>query len=77
MRPAWPVALLCALLLAPLCQSAEEAAAAAPPAAAAQGAADGVTWLVQLSDLHLSQHAWPTRCVARRACAMPWRGLRL
>ena len=59
------LALLCAW--AALCAGADGGASAkggsdaAPPAAA--GAAGGVTWLVQLSDLHLSAHAWPERCV--------------
>jgi hypothetical protein len=38
-----------------------------PPPAAVVGAADGVTWLVQLSDLHLSAHAWADRRVPPRA----------
>ncbi len=57
--------------------AAADAAAAAAAAAAApgvQGAADGVTWLVQLSDLHLSAHGWADRCgadMARRERGAP------
>ena len=62
------LALFCAL--AALCAGVDGGAgakegggAAEAPPAAPSGAAGGVTWLVQLSDLHLSAHAWPERCV--------------
>ena len=63
--PLW-LALMCAL--AALCAGVDGGAGATEGGAdvahaAASGAAGGVTWLVQLSDLHLSAHAWPERRV--------------
>ena len=46
----------------------EGGAGAVAPPTAASGTAGGVTWLVQLSDLHLSAHAWPERCVIAAPC---------
>jgi hypothetical protein len=61
------LALLCATAAAAEPRHADgahaDAAHTPPPRVAAVGAADGVTWLVQLSDLHLSAHAWADRCV--------------
>jgi hypothetical protein len=59
-----------ALLLA-LCCAAALCAAAQDGDAAAQGSAGGVTWLVQLSDLHLSAHAWPERCAQQQQRSGP------
>ena len=52
-----------ALLLFAASAIAVEAAASAEP----QGSEHGVTWLLQLSDLHISAHSYPERCAASLA----------
>jgi hypothetical protein len=59
------LALCCAAALCAAQQPGGGAAKAPTDSADTQpaaGSGGGVTWLVQLSDLHLSAHAWPERC---------------